>query len=336
MANDEKTYCVYKHTSPSGKVYIGITSQKPEYRWDNGNGYKGRTYFWNAIQKYGWENFEHEILYTGLSKQEAGEKEKELIQLYDSTDKNKGYNLSTGGEYGSAGVKQSQSTIDKRVQKLKGRTVSQEERDARSKFFKKLYEDKTRHPKYGTHWDEAGKEKLRQSAKNRPPISEKTRLKLKESHLGKEQTEDTKKKISKKNKGQKRTEETKQKISNSLKGKGHPQTEETKKKISENEKGKKISDKTKEKMRESANKTPIFQFNLDAQLIGDFDSIINASRVTGIPSANIGKCLHGKRLSAGGYIWITKDNYDDNILLQIIERLKHYPRNRGVKSGQNS
>ena len=135
MEINEKQWCVYKHTSPSGKVYIGITSQKPEHRWNNGDGYKGRTYFWNAIQKYGWENFEHEILYTGLSKQEAGEKEKELIELYDSTDKNKGYNLSTGGEYGGAGVKQNQSTIDKRVQKLKGRIVSQEERDAKSRFF---------------------------------------------------------------------------------------------------------------------------------------------------------------------------------------------------------
>ena len=333
MEINEKQWCVYKHTSPSGKVYIGITSQKPEHRWNNGDGYKGRTYFWNAIQKYGWENFEHEILYTGLSKQEAGEKEKELIELYDSTDKNKGYNLSTGGEYGGAGVKQNQSTIDKRVQKLKGRIVSQEERDAKSRFFKKLYADKTKHPKYGTHWDEEGKEKLRQSAKNKPTISEDTRLKLKESHLGKTQTEDTKNKISEKNKGKKRTEETKQKISNSHKGKGHPQTEETKKKISKTEKGKKISDKTKDKMRELANKIPVFQFNLDAQLIGDFNSIIDASRTTGIPSANIGKCIHEQRLSAGGYVWIAKDNYNDDILLQIIERLKHYPRNRGVTSG---
>lgn len=29
-------YCVYKHTSPSGKVYAGITKLKPKYRWNNG------------------------------------------------------------------------------------------------------------------------------------------------------------------------------------------------------------------------------------------------------------------------------------------------------------
>lgn len=32
-------YCVYKHTSPSGKVYVGITKLKPKYRWNNGKGY---------------------------------------------------------------------------------------------------------------------------------------------------------------------------------------------------------------------------------------------------------------------------------------------------------
>ena len=39
-------YSVYKHTAPNGKVYIGITSRKPEYRWNNGRaisrGKKGR------------------------------------------------------------------------------------------------------------------------------------------------------------------------------------------------------------------------------------------------------------------------------------------------------
>lgn len=28
-------FIVYKHTSPSGKCYVGITSQAPECRWGN-------------------------------------------------------------------------------------------------------------------------------------------------------------------------------------------------------------------------------------------------------------------------------------------------------------
>lgn len=76
----EDSFCVYKHTSPNGKVYIGITCQKPSYRWSEGNGYKNNVYFYRAIQKYGWESFQHEVLFTGLSKENARKKEVELIK----------------------------------------------------------------------------------------------------------------------------------------------------------------------------------------------------------------------------------------------------------------
>lgn len=57
-----KDYCVYKHTLPNNKVYIGITKQIPSLRWANGRGYKHSNYFYNAILKYGWLNIRHEIL----------------------------------------------------------------------------------------------------------------------------------------------------------------------------------------------------------------------------------------------------------------------------------
>lgn len=94
----ENNYCVYKHTSPSNKVYIGITSQKPERRWENGFGYKDQKYFYRAIQKYGWENIEHEILFENLTKEEACEKEIELIAFYKSNDRKFGYNRTLGGD----------------------------------------------------------------------------------------------------------------------------------------------------------------------------------------------------------------------------------------------
>ena len=73
-------YTVYKHTSPSGKVYIGITKRKPEYRWNKGKGYrKDQLLFYRAIKKYGWGNFTHEILYTGLSEKDAKNIEISLI-----------------------------------------------------------------------------------------------------------------------------------------------------------------------------------------------------------------------------------------------------------------
>ena len=92
-----KNWIVYKHTSPSGGVYIGITHQKPEKRWNNGKGYKKHPYFFNAIVKYGWNNFQHEILFINLSKEEADEKERELIKLYRSG--GKCYNINDGGEF---------------------------------------------------------------------------------------------------------------------------------------------------------------------------------------------------------------------------------------------
>lgn len=83
---------------PSGKVYIGITRDTPQHRWRGGNGYVTNAYFKRAIDKYGWPNFAHEILYTGLSESAAVQKEIELIAFYDSTNPENGYNRSPGGD----------------------------------------------------------------------------------------------------------------------------------------------------------------------------------------------------------------------------------------------
>lgn len=92
-----KPYTVYKHIGPTGKIYIGITRKRPEQRWDNGKGYKHSPHFWAAIQKYGWHDFEHEILASGLTKKEAEQMEVELIAKHHSTDRRFGYNADHGG-----------------------------------------------------------------------------------------------------------------------------------------------------------------------------------------------------------------------------------------------
>ena len=94
-------YCVYKHISPSGKVYIGITSQKPEYRWNHGKAYYNNKYFCNAINKYGWDNFNHIVIAKGLTKDEAKWIEIQLIDAYNSANREYGYNISLGGESGN-------------------------------------------------------------------------------------------------------------------------------------------------------------------------------------------------------------------------------------------
>lgn len=58
-----KNFIVYKHTTPSQKIYIGITSMSTSKRWGHkGYGYRNQPYFYRAILKYGWDNIKHEVL----------------------------------------------------------------------------------------------------------------------------------------------------------------------------------------------------------------------------------------------------------------------------------
>lgn len=147
-------YYIYKHIAPNGKIYIGQTKQKPELRWANGKGYRTNIHFFRAIQKYGWDNFQHEILYTDLTKEEADKIEIELIKRYNSTDIMYGYNKDLGGNIRSeetgrkisiakqghyvseetrkklskaaTGRKHSEEDIRKQSEKQKGHFVSEE------------------------------------------------------------------------------------------------------------------------------------------------------------------------------------------------------------------
>ena len=90
---DDARWKVYIHTSPSGKMYVGITSSGVKRRWQNGRGYIKNDHFYRAIQKYGWDNFDHEVIAENLTKDEACEMEKALIKELKSND----YNFSEMG-----------------------------------------------------------------------------------------------------------------------------------------------------------------------------------------------------------------------------------------------
>lgn len=93
----ELKFIVYEHVNIfNNKRYIGITFQIPEVRWQRGSGYRENTIFFRAIKKYGWDNFEHNILYEGLSNREALEIESTLIKKYKSLGVS--YNISDGYE----------------------------------------------------------------------------------------------------------------------------------------------------------------------------------------------------------------------------------------------
>lgn len=104
-------YKIYAHINKAnGKLYIGQTCRRNvETRFGkNGIQYKKCLYFWNAIQKYGWDNFEHVVLMEGLSKKMADIIEIELIKKYRTTESSYGYNLSPGGSNGSSTLKRKQ------------------------------------------------------------------------------------------------------------------------------------------------------------------------------------------------------------------------------------
>jgi group I intron endonuclease len=98
MKNEELAYLVYKHTSPSGKAYIGQTKNYSkrclQHRSPLNNNCAS---FSNAIKKYGWDNFHHEVLIDGLSLDDANTWEELLIAEHGTLSPN-GYNLKTGGD----------------------------------------------------------------------------------------------------------------------------------------------------------------------------------------------------------------------------------------------
>lgn len=181
----KKEYCLYCHTNKiNGKKYFGITCQKPRRRWQNGYGYKTK-YFYNAIKKYGWGNFTHEVLIEGLSFDEAKKLEVEHIKKYHTCiydDECWGYNATFGGD-GALGYKHSEETKEK----LKNRVISEE---TRAKISKTV--------------SEVNKGRI---------VSEETKIKISKAMTGRKSSNETRRKISEAQIGRRLTEEWKHNIS---------------------------------------------------------------------------------------------------------------------------
>lgn len=144
-------YSVYCHTNKvNGKKYIGITKRSPEKRWANGYGYKNNKHFFSSIEKYGWDCFSHEVLYSNLSFEDACAIEKEMIKKYDSSNPEKGYNIDLGGKSVESISEAHKKAISKsRIGKPhphKGRPLTGE-----------------KSPTFGTHRNEYVKQKTREA-----------------------------------------------------------------------------------------------------------------------------------------------------------------------------
>lgn len=199
----EKKWKVYVHVNKTnGKRYVGITSKpKIEHRWSNGYGYKENPHFYSAIEKYGWDGFEHKVLLSGVSEKEAKMAERMLISIWRTQDAAYGYNMTSGGD----------GTPDY-------------------------------HP----------------------------------------------------------SAETRAKLSNARRRENL--SEETLRRRSEGLRGRKFSDEHKRKIGDGNSKR-INMFTKDGEFIRSFRAARDAELECGISHAHISQCCHGKRNSAGGYVW---------------------------------
>jgi group I intron endonuclease len=181
-------------------VYIGMTGRKTNERWRNGEGYKHNEHFARAIEKYGWDGFKHEILWSGSSREEAERMEVELIALHKSDNREFGYNIESGGRLNVVseetrekmrvaitGKKASEETRQKLSEAHKGKSAAWLDGEFRDEIKKKISDAKKgeKNGMYGKKMPEESKQKISEnnarywSGKRR---SEETKNKLRKSH----------------------------------------------------------------------------------------------------------------------------------------------------------
>lgn len=174
-SNQSNDWKVYVHTClETGWKYVGITSEiYLETRWRNGNGYRHNPHFYNAIKKYGWHNFDHDIIDDGLTKEEANTLEEHYIKKY--REQGICYNITSGGE-GHNGESLSEETKKKISATLKAKKMVPWNKG-----------------KTGVYSEETLK-KISESGKGRPgwnkglklgPMPEETRQKISRANKGK-------------------------------------------------------------------------------------------------------------------------------------------------------
>lgn len=261
----ENRYSVYCHINKKNlKMYFGITNIKPKYRWNNGKGYKTQKVFYNAIKKYGWDNFEHIIIKQGITEEEACFWEKEFIKKYNTTNRDNGYNLSTGG-------------------------IHYSHTEETKKLLSEIHKGKHNSPKTefkngciplnkGKKMPLEAIEKLRERAKGN------------KYNLGHKWSKEQKQRMSSIKKGKHSSPRTEFKKGQTAWNKGVPMTKE---------KYEKCKATMFQKGREATNKKTIICVELNII----FKSLKEAEEKTGISRSNICNSLKGKRNMASGYHW---------------------------------
>jgi group I intron endonuclease len=185
---EEKIYCIYKHTTPSGKAYIGLTKNFKErcYQHKHKRGYNACPALSAAIDKYGWDNIKHEILISNLTLDQANRYEEFYIKEYDTLFPN-GYNIREGGYQ----YKITEETKAKISKTLTGRKTDPEV-VAKMTEYKRLPEQRKLAAEKQTGKKQSEETKLKKSiALKGKKHSEETRVRMSEAQKGKVVTQDT-------------------------------------------------------------------------------------------------------------------------------------------------
>ena len=316
---------IYKYTSPSGKIYIGQTTQERRRRktFLNINKRYGGDKIDAARKKYGPSSFSYEVIerikfncsFDATLK--LDELESFYIEKYDSY--TNGYNMTLGG-YTTRGFKFTEEQRAKMSQARIGKPGTprtEEEKEAQSVRMKALYKDpKWREWRREIDSDKEHRKRLSLSLKGE-----------KNGMFGKKHSQESCAKMSKSRSGEKNIWYGKKK-SNSYKAKiqasaliyhnEHPITDAIITKISKN-----IS-------------IPVRQLTLNREPIAEFDSTKSAGELVGIDSSCIVKCCKGKRTTAGGFRWeyvnisTISENIDPTIWIGTGEAVQLVGHNRNV------
>lgn len=300
---------IYKYTSPSGKVYIGQTTQEKRRikTFCNLNKSYGGVKIDAARRKFGPDNFKYEIIETRVfkSKLEATKKLDELeehyINKYNSY--KKGYNMTYGG-YTNRGFKYSEEQKRKmsisRIGK-KHPPLSEEQKNQHSELMKL---------KWQSEQYRSIRAKINESEEHKLKHSESVRGE-KNGMFGKAHTLESKTKMSQSRFGDKNYWFNKEKgidyrekisIGKKAHHQAHPVSKETRDRIS------------------TKCSVSVEQYSISGDFINSFKSITDAGEKLRIDSSCITKCCKNKRATAGGYKW--KYAYINNITEDIDETNK--------------
>lgn len=182
---------IYKTTNLiNGKIYVGKDSKNNPLYFGSG------ALLNTAIKKYGKDNFKKEILEEVSSIEILDIREIYWISELNATDRNIGYNITTGGTGGNTYV--NNPNYNNIIINLKKRRHTEE---TKKKISENNWQSKNKGARTGSKWDEDQINKMRDYYKNNPG-----------GFKGKNHSEETKQKISEIKSGKKHSEETKQKM----------------------------------------------------------------------------------------------------------------------------